>query len=575
MNPDDLNLGSVNWEHGMLLTPEHFLRHEAYVDSALWWLLRYATDAYGLVGGGPRIAEGERGAVRHDPIVVVEEDAESLRLSVTQCRALTPGGGIIEVDPEHPLQCRILRSELEGVSEAPIYIIGQPHRKETLDGPIDPFNPQMKTERRAAYQISLKVSADLAEFSVAVGRLRRQRYGAGYEKDPAFIPSCTSMASYSELTAAWRKIVDLVTLLSNRYAELHRAMREFVGLFAERGIDTEIDAETLRFADRMVAALHDCLYDVLDPVQPPRRFFGSLRRFLHTSALYLDLTPAVRQYFDALHETGETEFVTLLGQQKDVLRATPRWDVHSDLGVDVRSSLQSLNALLRLERALEGKYLDFRLSPSLEAMNFIFDRGGSVLYKLESKPARMQGQGDELTIYFAQLRLEGREKYRLVLVGEQSATFEKGTRIVVEIRINEGSGFRRQPLMLSCESSSPDQRNFEFDFEAPDVPTITDLRVGVQALLPIRTALLFTRHRFYAGRPGEVAKSVEPLHAPDVAASAASPLPSAGVARAPQADAPRGRGRLEPQVEPVVETAPDGRAPWDPPLQPTRRRRLE
>ena len=41
----------------MLLTPEHFLRQEAYIDSALLWVLRYATNAYGLVGGGARVAE--------------------------------------------------------------------------------------------------------------------------------------------------------------------------------------------------------------------------------------------------------------------------------------------------------------------------------------------------------------------------------------------------------------------------------------------------------------------------------------------------------------------------------------
>ena len=64
MNSDDLKLDSVNWEHGMLLTPEHFLRQERHFDSMLLWLLRYSTDAYGLVGGGPRLAEAERGAAR-------------------------------------------------------------------------------------------------------------------------------------------------------------------------------------------------------------------------------------------------------------------------------------------------------------------------------------------------------------------------------------------------------------------------------------------------------------------------------------------------------------------------------
>lgn len=53
MNSDDLKLSSVNFEHGMLLTPDHFLRQERYFDSMLLWVLRYTTNAYGLVGVVP------------------------------------------------------------------------------------------------------------------------------------------------------------------------------------------------------------------------------------------------------------------------------------------------------------------------------------------------------------------------------------------------------------------------------------------------------------------------------------------------------------------------------------------
>ena len=42
---DDITLSSVNWEHGMLLTPDHFLRQERYYDSALLWMLRFCTCA--------------------------------------------------------------------------------------------------------------------------------------------------------------------------------------------------------------------------------------------------------------------------------------------------------------------------------------------------------------------------------------------------------------------------------------------------------------------------------------------------------------------------------------------------
>ncbi|MGH9450183.1 MAG: type VI secretion system baseplate subunit TssK [Terriglobia bacterium] len=598
MKPDDLTLSSVNWEYGMLLTPENFVRQEKYIDSALLWILRYATDGFGLVGGGARLPASERGAVRHDPIVVVDEDDEALNIAVTQCRGLTPAGSIVEIDPEHPVRCRIAHGDLEGVAESGVYVTCEPHDKEAVDGTVDDFNPQMKTERRQRYRLSLQVRAEDAGYSLAVARIRRPRAGAGYEKDSQFIPPCTSMLSCSELASAWREIVEEVTSLSGRYTELYRAMQEFLVLMKERGIETDLDRETADFAGRMVVAMEAVSYEILDPVQPPQRFFAHLRRFFHSTAVYLDLSPPAQQYFQTLKETGETEFIALIGQQKQELRASRTFEIHEDLAVEVRAALQSLSALRQLEQALEGKYVDFRVSTSLEGMQFVFDRGGKVLYKLAAKPARVQGFADEMTMVFSQLRLEGRDKYRLILIGEQNATFETGTKIVVEIRLNEGSGFRRQPVILSNESKAPGQRNFEFDFDAPDVPTITDIRVGLEAHHPIRTGLLFVRQRFYSSRTDEPARPVQPaggeeppprgrLGYPEAAPAAPPPQP-------PQADPYAARRRFSepapddrrperpepapgavkpPPWETLRRTEPPERQPSDPP--PPRRRRLE
>ncbi len=573
---DDIYLSSVNWEHGMLLTPDHFLRQERYFDSALLWAVRYCTSAFGLVGGGARLPEAERGAVRHDPIVTLEEDDQALSVAVTQCRGLTPAGCIIDIDPQHPVRRAFPKPDLEGIAESPIYVIYDPAEKEVADGQVDELNPQMKTERRPSYRIALRVHADSIPYAVSVARLRRASYGAGYEKDAQYIPACTSLVGHSELAAGWRKILDEGATLAERYTALYRAMREYLALFTERGIETDLDRDNLEFVGRMVVALQTAIYESLDPVQTPDRFFSRLRQFFHSSAVYLDLSPPVRQYFEQMIETGETEFITLLEQQKQVLGSRRRWEVQEDLAVEIRGALSSLNALNRLEKALEGKYIDFRISPSLDAMNFVFDRGGKVLYKLAAKPARVQGHADELTMFFANLRLEGREKYRLILVGEQNATFEPGTKISVEIKINEGAGFRRQPAIVSCESRSIEQRNFEFDFDAPDVPTITDLRVGIPAYHAIRTALLFIRHRFYASAPSGPAPSQVQAPPPPAAPPQAQPVPRLRVATEDLLDRPRT------QEPPPTQPRPAS-APWesqrprsdDPPPPPTRRRRLE
>lgn len=613
---DEIKLSSVNWQHGMLLAPQHFVRQEEYVDALILWTLRYMSPAYGLVGGGPRLPESERGAVRHDPIVVVDEDEETIGVSIAQARGITPSGQMIEIQPDRPVDQRFRKDALAGLSESNVYVVCD-RKKEEVDGQEDEFNPQMKTERRRAYRISLQLQPREALESISVARIRRAPYGSGYEKDWSYIPPCVSLVSFSELTAAWMRIVEAVATLADRYSDLYRAMREFLVLFEERGIETQADTDAVAFVDRMVVALEAAIYETLDPVQPPSRFFGHLRRLFHSAALYTDLNVGVKQYYDTLRETGETAFVAPMEQQRRFLEMSRTSQLNENLAVEVRSALNSLQSLAQLERALEGKYIDFRVSTVLEGMNFIFDRGGKVLYKLVAKPARVQGSGEDLTIHFSNLRLEGRDKYRLILVGAQNANFEKGSRINVELRLNEGSGFRRDPLNLVSESRLSDQRNFECDFEAPDVATINDARLTLQAHHPVRTALLYARHRFFGQRMQDTA-AARPLEPAPRTSSVferypppgdqekvygtewpAQPMPERASSAAAETDVdPRRGGRLAPPNGPPYtnrlsypSSAPpeDRPASWDLPRRgersqdagppeppaPPRRRRLE
>lgn len=495
----------------MLLTPEHFLRLERYFESLFYWGLRYMTTGHGLIGGGVRLPVPDLGSVRLDPIVYLDENSESLNVSVSQCRGLTPAGFLIDIDESGTVAERFEKEFLAGVAEAEIYVVIDPSQRVKVDGIPDEFNPQMRSERASSYRLALQVTAAERERALVIASIRKPASGAHFEKDPVFIPPCMTLSAHSELMAGWRRIVEAIQRLAQGYTELHRAMREFMVLFTERGIETELDRDATQFAERMVLALEEIAYSILDRTQSPQNFFAQVRKLLHQSATFFSLAPNMQQYYETLRETGETELVSLIEGQKRRLDITRTLKLADDLGLEVRSSLQSLGALEKLERALEGKYIDFRISPSLDGMNFIFDRGGKVLYKLAAKPSRVQGVADELTIYFSQLRLEGRDRYRLILVGERDAPFTRGTIISAEIRLNEGTGFRREAIILSAEAKLDEQYNFEFDFEAPDVPTITDLRVTVQAYHPIRTALLFIRHRFYASRGQEPsARNLEP-----------------------------------------------------------------
>ena len=496
----ELNLRSVNWEHGMLLTPDHFLRQERYLESLVAWGTRYLMPGSGLVGGGVRQPESDLGTVRFDPEVSLHETTDSLDVSVARARGLTPSGVIVDVEAAGTLSTRLPRELLAGVAEAMVYVVCDPAQRSKSDGPPDAYNPQMRTERIPTYRVALSVTAAERAQSLIVGRIRRPATGTYFEADARFIPPCLSLAAHSELMAGTRRLLDAVQRLASGYAELHRAMREFMVLFTERGLETEVDNDSMQFAERMVLELQDTSYALLDRTQPPEQFFGRLRRMFHSAAIFFDLATGMQQYYDTLRETGESELLGLVELQKHALQLGRTLRLEDDLGHEIRKALQSISGLERLERALEGKYIDFRRSSTLESTNFIFDRGGKALYKLAARPARVQGVADEMTIFFSNLRLEGRDRYRLILVGDRNTPWLRGTSIGAELRLNEGSGFRRESIILTGDVKLDEQYNLELDFEAPDVPTITDLRVTVPAYHTVHTALLFLRHRFYAGR---------------------------------------------------------------------------
>lgn len=528
-----IDLHSVNWTEGMFLTPDHFLRHERYIDSLWLWLVRYGIPTAGLIGGGARVDPSERGAAKYDPIVDIDDGPDALKVTVTQCRGLSSGGAIIDIDPSRPLRESFPKTALEGVLDVGIYVVAHPHDKEPDDSIADPVNPQLQLGRRYRYGLKLDVTAEEAERALLLARLRRAEKGLRFEPVADFIPPCAFMSSHSALMQAFRQINQSVAAIAERYSRLHRAIVDFVSIARSRGIGVDEDVETLEFVSRMVMTLEACAYEVLDPLQSSRRFFQQMTRLIRSSALFLSLSPPTQEYFRLLGEIGEVEFVAMLRQEGEALEMGRSWSIHEDLGIEVQKVARALERLDRLEQALEGKYLDYRVSPSLERLNFVFDRTGSepVLYRAVAKPARPQAHGQELTFVFAPLRLEAREMYRVILVGDGQARFVAGERLTTELRINPGGGYRHPPEFLTAEHEIPGQRNFAVDFRAPaDAVTITDLRVSLRSSQPIRSAILYVRGRLLRGRtaPGVVRQQLPADERADRRIREDRPEPSAG-----------------------------------------------
>jgi hypothetical protein len=502
MNDNHIDLQSVNWEYGMLLTPDHLLRQERYIDSTFLWVLRYCTQAYGLIGAGPRVEPAERGAAKHDPVVEVVDDGGEMKVSVSQCRGVSSSGDIIDITPSRAVHQTFPRRELEGHDQLGIYVVCEPHDKVTDNALEDAANPQMISSRHRRYRVKLDISGAEGSHSLLLGRLRKSEQGLRYEKVSGFIPLCTTLASHSELMRAWERLREKLLQLTDRYTALHKAMVEYISMARQREIGNPGDEETLRFVDRMVVMLEHCVYEILDPLQPPQRFFQQLSRAIRSAAVSLDLSPPTTMYFQQLAEVGETEFGSLLEQERRALETSRAFTIHDDLSLDVQRAENALHQLRRLEEALEGKYLDFRVSPALDALNFFFDRRSDppALYQSLARPARPQLFNDELTFVFAPLKLEGRQRFRLVLIRMPETRFAVGDSLKVEIRVNVGGGQSPRPIYGTASCEVPEQRNFAIDFDAPsEVLTISDLRVIVNATWPMKSGLLYLRRFLYPG----------------------------------------------------------------------------
>ncbi|MBA2628047.1 MAG: hypothetical protein H0U85_08540 [Gemmatimonadales bacterium] len=514
----DEGLRSVNWISGMLLTPEHFGAQDRYIDESIGWLLRHCIPATGLVGAGVRVNASERGLVAQDPRIEVSDDGRTVAVTVLQARGITGAGEAVDVPPEFAARGESPKAELAGAKEVYVYVVRTGEREEVASSVgSDPANPTMPAFRRQRYEIRFGVPADVLPHALVVGRLRRASESLAFERDSQFIPACATMLAHSELYAGWSRIQSDLALLTGEFGELHRAVARYAEQVARRNVDARGDLDVLAFTERAVLALDHCASETADPAMDPARCFEQLDRLGRRVALALDLSSSTQSYFQTLAGTDAT-YTDLLAEERAVLGARRERTGREDLRQSLARANDTISRIRRLAQALEGKYVDYRVNRSVDAVQFLLDRQGEQFYVAVATPGHPQREGDLLTFVFSQLSLTGRHEYRLVLLGDPQGTssWQVGDEAQVDLRIN-ADGAPGRPVSRSVTCEIPGQRNFGVNFETPpDVATIAGLSVQVQPAQRIRGAILFQR------KLGLVTDAA-PLAMPAPAASASPP----------------------------------------------------
>ncbi len=503
-------LRAVNWTTGMLLTPEHFGAQDRYIRESFTWLLRYCLAGTGLLGGGVRAGAAERGLGKHDPQLEIHDDGATVRLAVLQARGITPAGIPIEIQPDGPVRGTFTKADLAGATELLVYVVAVGDWVE--DGESvgqDEANPTQALWRLPQYEVRLGVDADVLSRSLVVGRVHRASETLGFELDGQFIPNCAMVAGHSSLYAAWKRLQPESVQLAGQFAELHRAVAHYVYQVAQRGVDVQPDQDVLAFIERAVMALDTCAYEILDPSMLPQELFQQIDRVGRRIAVALDLSASTRAFFQML-SGADASYGVLLEEERDALARARELSPRADLAEAVARAEQTLLRIRRLVEALEGKYIDYRINRSVDAVTFLLDRGGEEFYVAAGTPGHPQREGDLLTFVFADLRLSGQHEYRVVLTGDpkEIPAWTVGEELRVDLRVNSETG-PGKPISRKVPCEIPGQRNFAANFETPsDVATISGLNVTVQPGHRVRGAVLYQRRLGFA--EGVVAPPPEP-----------------------------------------------------------------
>jgi len=490
---EQLRLKSVNWTTGMLLSPQHFRRQEAFLEESVTWLLQYCLSSTGLVGPGVRIPPGARGLAKFDPRVELVDTGRMVQLAVIEARGVTGSGLLVDLSGDDVVRHVLPRSELAGLTEAQVYVVvGEDREEDPGSVGSDDANPAQAAYRRAAYRVQIGIDADTLHRALCVGRIQRASETAGFELDAQFIPSCATMLGHSQLYASWKSLQAAMVQLATDYAQLYRDCAAYITQVSQRIADVSHDRDVLAFIERAVLGIDQCAYECFDPTIAPAAFFRSIDRAGRRVALALDLSERTRQYFADLGQ-ADSDYSAMLEEERTSLEQPRDFGSTADLKTGILAAERTVRRLRRLGDALDARYTDYRLSRSVESLKFLLDGEGEKFFMAVMTPTHPQRRGEVLTFAFGQLNLSGRQSYRVVLIADQNATpWQAGEGFRLDVMVNPGSSNDVISGTVACVL--PAQRNFSFDFEAHEATTtISSLQVTVQPGSRIRACILYQR----------------------------------------------------------------------------------
>jgi len=281
----DLNLYSVNWQDGMLVTQQHLKDQEAFLEEVARWYQLTGGDAYGLAA-----KSRETGAGLHLEATV---SGGTVQVELIRCQAVTPDGSIIEVSEESRTAVRA-QAELTG-NTVPVYIaVGTPAKR-----PVGEPDPNEDPPRipslvgNYVLQLGEPPAVPRGQY-VQIARLAVD--GVEITQDPTYFPPSLSMHSDERLAQKIKdyrnRLENLLSLASRAYTAMGEGSLEG----AKSSLQVAFRQTIYQFAFHMSASLDQFITGRNAPA--PIHMVVFFKRLYRVLTTLLNLEPGLKDYLN-------------------------------------------------------------------------------------------------------------------------------------------------------------------------------------------------------------------------------------------------------------------------------------
>lgn len=288
-----LNLYSVNWQDGMLITQQHLKDQENYFESLARWHALHAGDNYGLVRKSP---SGEAALS-----LIATVSGSRLRVEIKRCQALTPGGYFIEINDT---LAEIITGETDITeTQVPVFVaVDADSRKLTGDPDSSEDIPRVPFQMQN-YSVHLGKNPPFPEIQyIQVAELTIN--GSEVMPSPDYFPPCITINADDRLA---QKTVDFRNRLENLLKLSTRAYMAVAAAGALEGASTTLQQAFKETVYHMVSYLASNLDNFMvgrNAMHPIMMVIYFKRLFRVVSSL-LNLRPGLKDYLNERFFTRE------------------------------------------------------------------------------------------------------------------------------------------------------------------------------------------------------------------------------------------------------------------------------